>query len=80
MGQETTAMLPTTVTDAQSTLEHSLRPGALYTVSEAALMVGLHDETIRRRIRAGKVRAWGSPHKVALDDLMPLYKPTPRKK
>ncbi len=73
-------MLPTTVTDAQSTLEHSLRPGALYTVSEAALMVGLHDETIRRRIRAGKVRAWGCPLKVSLDDLMPPYEPTHRKK
>jgi hypothetical protein len=80
MGQEMTAMMPTTLPDAQSTLEHAVRPAGLYRVSEAALMVGLHDETIRRRIRAGKVRAWGSPHKVALDDLMPRYEPTHRKK
>lgn len=80
MGQEEPAMMPTTVTGAHSTLERAVRPAALYRVSEAALMVGLDDETIRRRIRAGKVRAWGSPHKVSLDDLLPLYTPSRRKK
>jgi len=72
--------MPTTVTEAQRIIERAVRPAALYRVAEAAMMVGLHDETIRRRIRAGKVRAWGSPHKVALDDLLPPYKPSRRKK
>jgi hypothetical protein len=39
------------------------------------MMVGLNPETIRRRIRRGEIRAWGHPHKIALDDLLPIYLP-----
>jgi hypothetical protein len=47
----------------------------LLRVREAAMMVGLNPETVRRRIRRGEVRAWGKPQKVSLDDLLPLYLP-----
>ena len=60
---------------AQSTLDRAVRPAGLYRVREAALMVGLNPETIRRRIRRGEIRAWGRPQKIALDDLLPIYLP-----
>jgi len=68
-------MMPSTVTEAQSTLEHSVRPAGLFRVREAAMMVGMNPETIRRRIRRGEIPAWGRPQRIALDDLMPIYMP-----
>jgi hypothetical protein len=63
-------MMPTTIPKARSTVERAITPGATYKVAEAALMVGLHKETIHRRIRAGKLKAWGSPQRVAIADLL----------
>lgn len=45
-------------------------------VTEAALLTRLNPETIRRRIRRGTVRAWGTPWRVLIADLIRPY-PTP---
>ena len=54
-------MTPMTIAEAQSAILRAMPLGATYKVAEAALMVGLHEDTVRRRIRAGKLRTWGSP-------------------
>ena len=64
-----------TISGARTTLERVVRPYALYRVREAAMMVGMNPETIRRRIRRGEIPAWGRPQKVSLDDLLPIYVP-----
>jgi hypothetical protein len=74
-GQEILAMMPTTLTEAHTTIDHAVRPGGLYCVREAAMMVGLNPETVRRRIRRGEIRAWGRPQRISLDDLLPIYVP-----
>jgi excisionase family DNA binding protein len=68
-------MTPTTITDAQTTLEQAVRPAGLLRVREASMMVGLNRETVRRRIRRGEIRAWGRPQKIPFDELMPIYVP-----
>jgi len=51
----------------------------LMSVTEAALLTRLNPETIRRRIRRGTVRAWGTPWRVVLADLIQPYQ-TPGKR
>ena len=68
-------MMPTTISGAWSIDERAVRPIALYRVREAAMIVGMNPETIRRRIRRGEIRAWGRPQKVSLDELLPIYVP-----
>ncbi len=45
-------------------------PCRLLRVREAALVMRLDRETICNRVRSGQVRAWGSPFRVLLDDLL----------
>ena len=66
--------------EAQSALKRAMPPGATYKVAEAALMAGLHEDTVRRRIRAGKLRTWGSPQRVLLADLLAPNTPGCRQK
>ena len=73
-------MTPMTMNQAQSTIQRAVPAGATYRVAEAALMTGLHKETIRRRIRAGKLTAWGSPQRVVLADLLAPQAPVSRQK
>lgn len=54
--------------------------GSLYRVRDAALIVGLHEDTIQRRIRSGEVPAYGFPRMVALADLLKPYERKCRKK
>ena len=68
-------MTPMNIAGAQSTIQRAVPPGATYRVAEAALMAGLHKETVRRRIRAGKIKAWGSPQRVVLADLFTPHTP-----
>jgi hypothetical protein len=54
--------------------------GGLMSVTEAALLTRLNPETIRRRIRRGTVRAWGTPWRVMVADLLePFHTPGKRK-
>ena len=71
-------MTPMTIAEAQSAVLRAMPLGATYKVAEAALMVGLHEDTVRRRIRAGKLRTWGSPQRV-LADLLPQTRREPPK-
>ena len=52
----------------------------LLPVTEAAHQVGIHPETVRRRIRAGTLRAYGHPRtlRVKLTDLLQPYRPARR--
>ena len=67
-----------TLTEAKATLENALVPSPveLMKISEAALVLGVNDETLRRRIRQGKLRAWGArgTMRVRLSDLLPEYR------
>jgi hypothetical protein len=44
-------------------------------VAEAAAIAGLNPETLRRRIRRGELPAWGSPRRVALNDVLQQFVP-----
>ena len=79
-GQEMPTMTPMTIAEAQSAVLRAMPLGATYKVAEAALMVGLHEDTVRRRIRAGKLRTWGSPQRVLLADLLAPNAPGRRQK
>jgi hypothetical protein len=44
-------------------------------VSDAAAIAGVNPETLRRRIRRGQLQAWGSPRRVALNDVLQQFVP-----
>ncbi len=64
-----------TVKEAAAVLAAIPEPGRLLRVREAALLMRLDRDTIYKRIRSGQVRAWGSPRRVLLDDLLRPYIP-----
>ncbi len=66
--------------EAAAVLGKIPEPGSLRRVRDAALIVGLHPETINRRIRAGEIPAYGFPRRVDLADLNKLYEPKLRRK
>ncbi len=47
----------------------------LYKVRDAARLLGLNPYTIRKRIRAGTITAWGKPLRVRPRDLLVPYEP-----
>jgi excisionase family DNA binding protein len=70
---------------AESDVERAWReptpsPLEFLTVTEAANQIGIHPETLRRRIRAGTLRAYGRPRtlRVKLKDLLQPYRPARR--
>jgi excisionase family DNA binding protein len=75
-------MLSMDLNEARKILRNALAPrtSELVTVADAALMLGIAQETIRRRIRRGEIPAWGKPGtlRVRLVDLMPPYDPRSR--
>ncbi len=64
-----------TLSEATAVLSKIPDPTRLYRVRDAALLVGLNEETIQRRIRAGEVPAYGYPRRVNLADLLKPYQP-----
>ncbi len=64
-----------TVKEAAAVLGSIPEPCRLLRVRDAALATGMHRDTIYNRIRSGQVRAWGSPRRVLLDDLLRPYIP-----
>jgi hypothetical protein len=69
-------MMPTTVTEARRTLERFARPVGLMRVAEAALVAGVSVETLNRRIRTGRLPAWGRPRRVCLDHVLQPFMPS----
>ena len=68
------------ISNAFSTPRTTL-PVQLMRVSEAAALIGVHPETLRRRIRRGELPAYGKPpRRVAVEDLLEPYKPGACKK
>ena len=69
--------------EARAVLREIPAPGGLLKVSDAAEIVGLNPETLRRRIRRGQLKAWGSPRRVAIADILfpvlPAVAPDPKK-
>jgi hypothetical protein len=69
-----------TIKQAAAVLRGIAEPGRLLRVRDAAAMAGLHEETVRRRIRSGEVPAYGFPYRVNLADLLKPYEPKRRQK
>ena len=71
------------LSEAKAILKDAIRPKAyeVVSVAEAALAVGLSEETVRRRIRRGQIPAWGMKGtlRVRVADLLPPYVPNDRK-
>ncbi len=49
----------------------------LYKLRDVAFLTGVSMSTIRRRIRAGTLTAWGKPLRVRPRDLLMRYEPPP---
>jgi predicted DNA-binding transcriptional regulator AlpA len=50
-------------------------PMELLKVSEAADLCGVHPKTLWRRIQRGELRAWGSPRRVRIADVLWEFEP-----
>jgi hypothetical protein len=63
--------------EAKHTLTRIPPPSGLMRVSQAASILGLNPETIRKRIRRGQLTAWGrrGTLHVALADVLPQFDP-----
>ncbi len=69
-----------TLAAARSTLSQIADASGLMRISHAALIAGVNRETIYRRIRRGELRAYGSPWRVAIADLLAEQNPVTRRK
>ena len=65
-------MMPMTLAQARSTIE---RPVGLMRVADAAAVAGVSIETLNRRIRAGRLLAFGRPRRVCLDHVLAPFVP-----
>jgi hypothetical protein len=74
------SMMPMTIAEARRTIERVARPVGLMRVTEAAAIAGVSIETLNRRIRAGRLQAFGRPRRVCLDDVLAPFVPVAKQK